>query len=76
MDVLANLEKGVERLLAAHAGLVEQVRQLEKDNQALRAGKAGGAIEARVAELEAEREGLRERLETLVAKLAALETEG
>jgi len=76
MDILANLEKGVERLLAAHAGLAEQVKKLEQENLALRKGRGtDSALDERVAELEAERARLRERLEKLVVQLDALESE-
>ncbi len=74
MDVYNALESRVERLIAAHRELKQRVAQLESENAAFRAGKAGlEALQQRVATLEAERDELRTRLEKLLASLQDLD---
>jgi|YNPBryunderm2012_1023409.scaffolds.fasta_scaffold02653_6 predicted nucleic acid-binding Zn-ribbon protein len=74
MDVYNALESRVERLIAAYQELKERVAQLESENAAFRAGKAGlEALQQRVSELEAERDEVRTRLEKLLASLKDLD---
>jgi len=68
MDAFTNLEKKVEKLIAAYQELQSRVADLEDENGKLKdAASEGGS--KRIGELEAERAELRERLAALVGKI-------
>ncbi|MFI5165999.1 MAG: cell division protein ZapB [Thermoanaerobaculales bacterium] len=74
MDVFAALEERVGKLISAHRALHDRVVELEEENGKLKAGtESASELTSRVAALEAERDEVRARLETLLANLANLE---
>lgn len=68
MDAFTNLEKKVERLIAAYQELQARIAELTAENDKLKAATAGGGSQ-RLDELEAERAELRERLAVLVGRI-------
>jgi FtsZ-binding cell division protein ZapB len=74
MDIFNTLEKKIDKLVAAYRELQEKVATLEQENKHLKAsGNDSTALSKRVAELEAERTEVRERLDRVVKNLASLE---
>lgn len=74
MDVFHALEERVEKLIEAYGQARMRVGELEEENRALKDGSHGSEeLQARVAELEAERDQVRQRLEKVLANLTALE---
>jgi len=74
MDAFTNLEKKVERLIAAYQALLARVADLEAENGTLRAAPPDdGGQSRRIHELESERAALRERLAGLAERLDEIE---
>ena len=75
MDIFVTLEERVEKLIAAYREQQTRVAALEEENDRLKEGSSGriSELEERLAQLEAERTTLRERLERLIALLGSVE---
>jgi len=74
MDVFHALEERVEKVIEAYGQARTRVAELEKENRSLKEGSQGSEeLQARVAELEAERDQVRARLEKVLVSLSALE---
>lgn len=74
MDVFLALEERVEKLIEAYGQARTRAAELEEENRSLRDGSLGSEeLRNRVAELEADRDQVRQRLEKVLASLSALE---
>jgi FtsZ-binding cell division protein ZapB len=74
MDMIADLEERIDRLVQGYAALRSRVAELEEENGKLR-GDGGGveALTQRISELENERNAVRERLEKLLQNVSSIE---
>lgn len=68
MDAFTNLEKKVDKLIAAYQELQSRAAELEEENGRLKVAVDDGGS-GRIEELEAERAELRERLAALIGKI-------
>lgn len=74
MDVFNALEERIEKVIEAYSQARARIAELEEENGRLRTGSQDSqGLSGRVAELEAERDEVRQRLEKVLANLAALE---
>ncbi|MGE5235723.1 MAG: cell division protein ZapB [Acidobacteriota bacterium] len=74
MDVFDALEQRLTRLIEAYRGLEARVRELEEENRGLREGSGDlDTLKARISQLEAERDGVRQRLERVLEKFESLD---
>jgi FtsZ-binding cell division protein ZapB len=74
MDVFDALEQRLTRLIEAYKKLEARVGELEEENRGLRDGSGDlDTLNARIAQLEAERDGVRQRLERVLEKFESLE---
>jgi len=74
MDVFNALEERIEKVIAAYSQARARIVELEEENGRLRDGSQDSqGLTGRVAELEAERDEVRQRLEKVLAALSSLE---